>query len=988
MPRILLLGLAALAMLCSAVVLIGSPIGKTQAVRGLQVPAGFSISEFAGPDLANDIHCLTIGPAGQILVSGRGYLRQLIDSDGDGRADRVLDFKHPPRDGAMGLLWEKGALYCVGDGALRRYRDPEGAGREQPSEILFKCPTASEHHAHAVGRGPDGWLYLLVGDSTGIGKHHATLPTSPIRDPVGGCVLRFAPDGSGCEIVADGFRNAYAMDWNLDGELFTYDSDNERCVSLPWYEPTRCYHVHPGGHHGWLNRPHTTTWRLPPYAVDVVAPISTHGRGSPTGVVCYRHTQFPPRYRGGLFLLDWTFGIVYFVHLEKQGSTYRGRSEVFLRSLGEEGFAPTAAAVHPQTGDLYLAIGGRGTRGAVYRVRYTGSPLHPLTPGGSPASRPALAGGVAANQLLADIRSKDAHVRRRTLERAVRHARQLSSDTRIALVRASAGDPDRGIRQATARLLATLQEREQNRLADSLRSPLERTTLYLARPSLDAVSLLDADLPTTVRLDGVRLLQIALGDLCTPKYRGTVWEGYTRRQTSVTAPETVRLALRRAFPSGDADLDRELARTLALIEDDAPDTRQRILDRITADSSPIDDIHYLIVLARLGSVPAAEQTRQTARALLALDRKCEAGRHNRDTNWPLRIAELHAGLAGRDPRLDGVLLAQPEFGRPAHALFCRRAGFDRQKAARRFLSRIDAPDFVWNAELIGLVGELPPAESLPVLRRLWGEHGLDEAILNVLSRQAQPADRAAFVQMLPSARLDVAATAWNALSQLPLPEEAESRAEEAQALLRALRQLGKTPTEERLRQEWLKRLSGHADEKLPSLESALAWFSRTYPERAATLSDGVDVAGWQKRLARIAWDQGDAQRGQSVYLKASCAACHSGAAALGPDLRGIAGRFSRDDVFTAIVQPSKDVSPRYRTTQLTTAKGQVYQGIIVYEATDSVLMLTGPGQNIRLAHTQIAERRLTVNSLMPTGLLDRLSDRDIADLYAYLRSLK
>ena len=85
---------------------------------------------------------------------------------------------------------------------------------------------------------------------------------------------------------------------------------------------------------------------------------------------------------GGLFLLDWTFGVVHFVTLQRQGSSYialapggkgrgGGKSEVFLRSVGDNGFAPTAAAVHPLTGDLYIAIGGRGTRGAVYRIRYT-----------------------------------------------------------------------------------------------------------------------------------------------------------------------------------------------------------------------------------------------------------------------------------------------------------------------------------------------------------------------------------------------------------------------------------------------------------------------------------------------------------------------------------------------------------------------------------------------------------------------------------------
>ena len=56
--------------------------------------------------------------------------------------------------------------------------------------------------------------------------------------------------------------------------------------------------------------------------------------------------------------------------LEQRGSSYVGQPEVFLQATGENGFAPTAVAVHPVTGDLYVSIGGRGTRGAVYRIRY------------------------------------------------------------------------------------------------------------------------------------------------------------------------------------------------------------------------------------------------------------------------------------------------------------------------------------------------------------------------------------------------------------------------------------------------------------------------------------------------------------------------------------------------------------------------------------------------------------------------------------------
>ena len=42
----------------------------------------------------------------------------------------------------------------------------------------------------------------------------------------------------------------------------------------------------------------------------------------------------------------------------------------------------------------------------------------------------------------------------------------------------------------------------------------------------------------------------------------------------------------------------------------------------------------------------------------------------------------------------------------------------------------------------------------------------------------------------------------------------------------------------------------------------------------------------------------------------------------------------------------------------------------------------------RIAGGQIESRSVTETSLMPAGLLDKLSDREIADLLAYLKTLK
>jgi glucose/arabinose dehydrogenase len=161
----------------------GLPTTSAQSVQhGLRVPAGFEVTEFAGSDRANDIYSMTLDPRGRVVVAGRGYIRILIDDDNDGRADRFVTFADGPKDGAQGLLWEGTSLYCTGDGGLRRYRDADGDGRaDGPSELLHPFKTGGEHDAHAIKRGPDGWLYVLCGNSTGIGKGFATLPTSPVQ---------------------------------------------------------------------------------------------------------------------------------------------------------------------------------------------------------------------------------------------------------------------------------------------------------------------------------------------------------------------------------------------------------------------------------------------------------------------------------------------------------------------------------------------------------------------------------------------------------------------------------------------------------------------------------------------------------------------------------------------------------------------------------------------------------------------------------------
>ncbi len=335
---------------------------------GLRAPRGFRVTLFADADMANDIYAMTIDPRGNVVVTGQGYIRTLLDLDHDGIADETEEFAET-RTGGMGLAFDGDDLFFTGDGGLWRFADANGDGAaDGPPTKVFPIEFG-EHGGHAPRRGPDGWWYLIGGNDAKFSGAHLTLPSAPIRKVEGGALLRF--NASGVEPVAHGFRNAYDFDFNDFGDIFTYDSDCERDYFLPWYAPTRVFHVAPAGHHGWRLEGYTRSWPRPDYYADTVSTLARLGRGSPTGVVCYRHTQFPPSFHDGLFALDWTFGKIFFLPLQPQvnGSSYTTTPEVFLEPMGNAGFAPTDAVVAPD-GSLLVSIGGRRTRGAIYRVQY------------------------------------------------------------------------------------------------------------------------------------------------------------------------------------------------------------------------------------------------------------------------------------------------------------------------------------------------------------------------------------------------------------------------------------------------------------------------------------------------------------------------------------------------------------------------------------------------------------------------------------------
>ena len=141
------------------------------------------------------------------------------------------------------------------------------------------------------------------------------------------------------------------------------------------------------------------------------------------------------------------------------------------------------------------------------------------------------------------------------------------------------------------------------------------------------------------------------------------------------------------------------------------------------------------------------------------------------------------------------------------------------------------------------------------------------------------------------------------------------------------------------------------------------------------------------RLDGIAWQDGNVDTGKQLFAKLSCARCHGGRKALGPDLQGVGKRFSRTDLFASIVDPNRDVSARYQLTSVETKSGKVYSGLVAYESVDGILLRDADQNTIRVEADDIESKAKQRVSLMPAGLLRDASDQQLADLNAYMQSL-
>jgi glucose/arabinose dehydrogenase len=342
------------------------------------------VQHLAGHQSLGSIIAMTFDDHGRMVMAREnGPLMLIEDRNQDGIYDQIRTYTDRVT-GAQGLLSVGGRLYVVGSGpdgvGLYRLTDPDQDGWLERVETLVRFQdTSVEHGPHNVVLGPDGYLYLLVGnhgvlvnpvqDGPYGHAYEGDLVQPRWQDPgghaaqvraPGGVILRLDRDGEQIETYAGGLRNPYDIAFSPQADLFTHDADMESDMGTTWYRPTRVLHLIAGGEYGW--RSGWAKW--PEYYLDSLPAIAHTGRGSPTGAVYYDHPAFPARFHNALFLADWSEGRILFCRLEPVGAGYRATAQVFMEG---QPLNVTDLEVGPD-GALYVVTGGRDTSGNLYRI--------------------------------------------------------------------------------------------------------------------------------------------------------------------------------------------------------------------------------------------------------------------------------------------------------------------------------------------------------------------------------------------------------------------------------------------------------------------------------------------------------------------------------------------------------------------------------------------------------------------------------------------
>jgi putative membrane-bound dehydrogenase-like protein len=945
---------------------------------------------------------------------------RLEDTRGTGRFDHRAVFA----DQMMfpeGTMWHAGSLYVAAPPSIWKLTDTKGKGvaDERVEWFQGKTLTGCANDLHGPYLGPDGWIYWCKG---AFAKQTYERPGKPPFVTRASHIFRCRSDGSGLEPVMSG-----GMDNPVD---VVFTPSGERIFTTTFFQ-------HPGGgkrdglihaiYGGIYGKEHDPIYEHP-WTSPAVMPVLTHmGAAAPCGLVRYESTAFGPDYQDNLFAAQFNLHKISRHVLVRDGATFKSRDKDFLVSNNFD-FHPTDVLEDADGSLLVVDTGGwyklccptsqlpkPDVLGAIYRVRRKGAPRLD-DPRGQKLDWSKMTGGELAN-LLGDARPA---VRRRAVQalatkdadavpiltdvlrtakstearrNAVWTATRIEPESARAVVRLALADSDETVRQTALHSVSLWRDRG---ALPTLVSLLKSPSLHNRRGAAEALGRIGDKSAVPALFEAVsqpadRALEHAL--------TFALIEIADREGTKAGLHSGNVLIRRAALTALDQMTDGGLQVSTVAAEMASPDARLKETASWIAGRHP-----------EWGGALAGFLRDRLATKNLTPTERDELGRQLARFAKAAPVQELLAEQ-----------LRDPAAGREARQIVLKAMALSTFKetpeawiaALTKSLAGDDSEllrDVVAAARTIRVPKQRPAKLEVELLRIARLDKAPVDVRLNALAAvpggltRIEPALFVLVQSQLGSEQpVAIRSVATEVLSRSKLTSE------QLLALTETLKTVG--PMEaDRLLEPFgqstdekvglsliaaLKNASARSSLRVDAIKLRLAKYSPNVQKQAEELYAllNVDLAKQRARLEELMahLQGGDIRRGQAVFksTKAACSACHAIGylgGNVGPDLTHIGKIRTERDLLESIVFPSASFVRSYEPVLVSTRDGKVYNGLIRKDSQDELVLATGVNQEVRLSRAEVEDIQPSKVSVMPAGLEQQLSPRDLADLVAFLKA--
>ncbi len=959
--------------------------------KSFHVAEGFDVNLYAAdPRIAKPIQ-MNFDPQGRLWIASSEVYPHIApgqkpndkvlvieDADGDGVAEKTTVFA----EGLFiptGVLPGDGGAYVANSTELLHFRDTDGDGKaDERRVVLSGFGTEDTHHIlHTLRWGVEGFLYM--NQSIYIHSHIET--PYGVKRLGGGGIWWFRPDNLKMDVYMRGLVNPWGHQLDDYGQSFATDGAGGEGVN----------YVVPGAY----------------YFTAVGATRILHGLnpGSPKycGLEIVGGRHLPDGWQGNLITNDFRGHRVCRFIVSEEASGYVSRQQKNVIETDHAAFRPIDVQMGPD-GAIYIAdwynpIIQHGevdfrdprrdhTHGRIWRLTCKSRPVVP---------RPKLVAAPAA-ELLDQLKSPEPWTRRNAAQVLRERGKEKvlpALQQWVASINASDSSSDQHrldalwIYQALdvvePKLLGELLESRDGRVRAAATRVIGYWRDRLEHP-LEMLAKRVTDEHPRVRLEAVRVL-------------GTMHE-----------PRAAELAMRALDLPQDVNLDYALwltARELAPVwqplaqrgDFDFEGNVTRQIFALKSLGTP-ESVGPLVRLLRAGKIPH-EQAADVLRVVAEL-----GGPADLKLVFETAVSSTSENPGEESARLRKALwnsladAARKRGVRPEGDLSSLAEVLKRQDVELQTMAALCAG--LWKVEsLHGDLAALASSEATPVATRksameglvaLGGDNSrklLEELVGDKQSRTTRVAALAAL------AAVDLKAGARHAIALLAESKDANGadgpdeifatfvqRKGGPDALASAL-QGASLPGD--VAKRGLRVVSSSGREQT-ALTEALT--------KAGNITTGgpkILTPEEMKSLVAEVTANGNAARGEAIFRQSemNCLKCHSIGGAggvVGPDLVSIGASAQVDYLTDSLLQPNKAVKENYNTLVVQTEAGRVFTGIKVRQSDTDLILRDAEDREVSVPLKSI-EEQVNGASLMPAGLTDRLTRRELADLVRFLSEL-